>query len=96
MNYSARCLVDNAEMGTLVGLPSPTSYAKTASLRRGDGISLLHLLEPPTLEPGVHILVCETNGKPWQLLTAPADLTHKGTCTQEITSYCCLCKGLKG
>lgn len=79
MNSSARCLVDIPEMGPLVGLPSPPSYAETASLRRGDGIPLLHLLEPPTLEPGAHI--CESNGKPWQLVTGPAYLTHKGTCT---------------
>lgn len=45
VNSSARCLVGIPEMGTLVGLPSPTSHAETASFGRGDGISLLHLLD---------------------------------------------------
>ena len=72
VEYAARCWV-NPPGWYPEGLPSPKSHAKIA-LCEGDGVLLLHLLDPPTLKPQLHI--CETCGRAEQLLLTV--LTYTG------------------
>ena len=54
------------------------------TLCEGDGVFLLHLLDPPTPKPQLHI--CETCGRAEQLLLTVLTYTgHQSACTQGIT-----------